>query len=202
MGNVSYVWVLNNDTVCPPDTLAKLMDAADADPHIGLVGCPLLEGTDISRRRQVPAGKTLKGPCAIPVHAKADHAPDYLSGTSILIRRRLLEDIGLFDEGFFFFFEDADFSRRALEKGWQLAVANNASIAHKGSSTIGSMALLQAHAYRAGHVRYLRKYSHHPKASALPPFLFRLAADAIRLQLDAVRGNRRGWQEGWQAPLA
>ncbi len=199
---IEYIWVLNNDTVCPPDALGQLLATAEADPRIGVVGSPLLEGHSEADRRIVPAGKILKGPWAIPVWATDGTPPDYLSGASLLIRRRLLEEIGLFDEGFFFFFEDADLSIRATQQGWRLAIAADILLEHRGSSTIRRMGRMQARSYRAGHVRYLRKHARHPFWAALPPFLFRLAAEALRLRFDAVLGNGQGWRDGWQSPIA
>ncbi|NLG36263.1 MAG: glycosyltransferase family 2 protein [Lentisphaerae bacterium] len=199
--SISYLWVLNNDTVAAPDTLEQLVAAAEADALIGLVGAPLLEGSEDTGRRRVPPGKHLWKPWAIPVFPRTGQPPDYLSGACLLIRRRLLEDIGSFDDGFFFFFEDADFSRRAVSKGWRLAVAEGAQIEHLGSATIRRMGELQARSYRAGHVRYLRKHANHPLGSALPPFIARLALDALRLNRAAVRGNWQGWRTAWRQPV-
>ncbi len=200
--NLAAFWVLNNDTTCPPDTLAQLLAALEADPRIGLVGSPLREGHGDSDRQIVPAGRRLIMPWAIPSPTSPRQEPDYLTGASLLIRRALLDDIGLFDEAFFFFFEDADFSRRATAKGWRLAVAPDALVDHRGSSTIRHMTEMQARCYRAGHVRYLRNYSRLPFLAALPPFLFRLAADALAGHLGALRGTLRGWREGWRNPPA
>lgn len=201
MKEIGYVWVLNNDTFCPPDTLENLIVAAEADSRIGLVGCPLLEGEKGFPKQMAPAGKDLKDPWAIPIQAQTDSAPEYLSGASLCIKRSLLEDIGLFDEGFFFFFEDADFSQRATQQGWRLSVAMDAPVEHRGSSTIRRMSELQARSYRAGHVRYLRKHSRHPILLSTPPFLFRLAANLIPFRLPAIRGNWCGWKDGWQMAL-
>jgi GT2 family glycosyltransferase len=199
---IEFVWVLNNDTVCAPDTLCQLIAAAQAHARIGLVASPLLEGANGSHRRMVPAGKNLLWPWSVPVRTPSNRNPAYLSGASLLIRRETLEDIGLFDEGYFFFFEDADFSRRAVQNGWRLAIAREAKIEHRGSSTIRHMNELQARAYRAGHVRFVRKYSRQPLPCALPPFVLRLLADAFQLNWNAVAGNWRGWQEGWQTPIS
>lgn len=191
-----YIWVLNNDTFCPPETLRQLVAAAAANPRSGLTACPLRE-----KGKTIPPGKNLLMPWAVPRPAKADQTPDYLSGASLLVKRELLETIGLFDEGFFFFFEDADLSRRALDKGWQLLVAPDAYIEHHGSSTIRRMTRLQSRAYRAGHVRYLRKHTTWPFTRALPPFLFRLVADLIQLRVDAALGSCQGWRDGWRTSL-
>jgi GT2 family glycosyltransferase len=193
---VGYVWILNNDTRCPPETLARLQAAMAPDRQIGLAATPLVENRGGRPCRLAPGGRLLR-PWLIPHPAGPGRAPDYLSGASLLVRRALLETLGPFDEGFFFFFEDVEFSLRARAHGWRLAVAE-AAIEHTGSATIGALGELQARYYRAGHVRLLRRHSRHPLAAALPPFCFRLLADALRCRRAAVRGTLAGWREGWR----
>lgn len=197
--DVAFVWVLNNDTVCPPETLARLLACAAGDARIGLVGCPLREGGPGAPQRVVPAGRMLLRPWCVPCPARAGREPDYLTGASLLLRRELLEALGGFDEGYFFFFEDVDLSLRARRGGWTLAVAADALVRHTGSATIGGQSERQARFYRAGHVRLLCRHSRFPLVAALPPFLFRLGADLFRGRGAAVRGNWSGWRQGWRA---
>lgn len=189
---ITHVWILNNDTICPPDTLAKLLTAIESTPDTGLAGCPMIEGKGTPRETIVTAGKNLLRPWMIPVTAKPDEIPDYLSGACLLMKRKAIEHIGLLDEGFFFFFEDADYSLRAKQAGWNLALARDALIEHRGSSTVRHHTHLQARAYRSGHIRLLRKYTHHPILLGLPPFLFRAVTDTLCANLAATRGNFRG----------
>lgn len=193
---IGFVWILNNDTLCPPDALAGLQEAMSHDPQTGLAATPLIENHG-GRRRQVAPGKRLLRPWLVPLPVRPGRAPDYLSGASLLVRRALLETIGLLDDGFFFFFEDADLSLRARARGWRLAVSGTA-VEHTGSATIGALGEQQARHYRAGHVRLLRRHSRHPLAAALPPFCFRLLADALRCRRAALRGTLAGWREGWR----
>jgi len=195
---VAFVWVLNNDTVCPPETLARLVACAGQDERIGLAGCPLLEGGGAAWR-SVRAGRRLLKPFFLPRPARAGLAVDYLSGASLLIRRELIERLGGFDEQFFFFFEDVEFCLRARRAGWTLAEADDAPVRHTGSATIRCMSEAQASYYRAGHVRLVRRYSSFPRLAAWPPYLFRLLADLCCGNLAALRGNRMGWRQGWRA---
>ena len=62
---------------------------------------------------------------------------DWISGTSMLIRRALFDDIGLFDEGFFLYFEEVDFSRRARRAGWRLVLHPRGDNHPRGSVSTG-----------------------------------------------------------------
>lgn len=188
-----HVWVLNNDTICPPDTLEKLLAAIEAAPDIGLAGCPMIESGGTPRETIVAAGKILLRPWLIPVTPKIDHIPDYISGACLVIKRSALETVGLFDEGFFFYLEDIDFSLRTTQQGWRLAVAADARIQHAGSATAERHSEFQARHYRAGHMRLLEKHTNHPHLLGLPPFLFRIVMDGLKQNISAIRGNIKGF---------
>lgn len=189
---IRYFWVLNNDTLCPPDTLKQLRATLEMSPCTGLAGCRMIEGKGTPGEKMVSAGKRLLRPWLVPINPKPGQKPDYLSGACLLIRRELLEDIGLFDESYFFFFEDADFSLRAKQAGWTLAVCDEALIEHKGSATIRSLKEQQAMWYRSGHIRLLGKFTKNPFILSVPPFLFRAVSDLVLLNPAAFRGNIRG----------
>ncbi len=196
-----FIWLVNNDTTCEPDVLTRMVRTAATGERIGLVGCELLEGAGRSPLRRVAAGKRMAPPLYIPWTVDAGQRVDYLSGASLLIRRAVLEEIGLLDEGYFFFFEDADYCRRARQAGWSLAVAPDAVMRHWGSATIGTLSEDQALYYRAGHVRFLRKTLTHPFAPALLCAGWRLLNDTLRGRPAAARGNLRGWRKGWREPV-
>ncbi len=58
-------------------------------------------------------------------------APDYLSGCCLLIKRKVFEKIGLLDERYFLFFEDADFCLKAKKAGFKIALEPKSMIIHK-----------------------------------------------------------------------
>jgi hypothetical protein len=80
-----------------------------------------------------------------------------------LIRRDVIAAIGPMDEGFFMYFEDVDYSRRARDAGWQIAYAPTARVVHlRGGRTPESFAIEEFrrrpdYYYRA-RARYLAKY--------------------------------------------
>jgi GT2 family glycosyltransferase len=127
-----YVWLLNNDARPEPQALAALVESAERDDRIGIVGS-ILEEPD----GQVWGGGRLSR-LARTRPARSAGKIDYVSGASMLLRRGLLEEVGLFDESFFFYYEDAELCLRAHARGWRLAVAPGSSVAHALGATMGS----------------------------------------------------------------
>ena len=62
---------------------------------------------------------------------------DWLAGASMLIRREVLQQIGLFDEQFFLYFEETDLCRRAKRHGWNTVYVKESSVSHIGSASTG-----------------------------------------------------------------
>lgn len=60
---------------------------------------------------------------------------DYVSGCAMLIRRPVFEKIGLLDEKYFLYFEDADFCLRAQKAGFQIVVEPRAVVRHRLAAT-------------------------------------------------------------------
>jgi GT2 family glycosyltransferase len=197
-GNIDFIWLVNNDVVCSPETLDRMLAVFSSDAHMAAVGCDMIEGCDNAAVAHVRAGKTLRPPLYIPIEASKGKDVDYLCGACLLIRYPALKAVGLLDEGFFFFFEDADWCFRARKLGWHIGFVEETLVKHKGSSTIGSLSRLRALYYRAGYVRFLRRHTRYPLLLSVLPTLFRLSADALRGNGAAVLGTLHGWRKGWK----
>ena len=187
---VDSVLLLNNDTRCPPGLVASLREALESDPSLGAVGCTQ-EGAYGGEAQ--PAAYRLSGFFAIPHPVGPGKPFDYLQGSCLLVRREALESVGLLDESFFFFGEDADFSLRLRKAGWKLALAPGAKILHLGSATIGAASGLQSAWYRSGIRRLLYKWRSFPWLRSFPPFVFRLLVDLAKGRVAAVWGGIRGF---------
>ena len=67
---------------------------------------------------------------------EAAHECDWVSGASLMVRREVFEEIGLFDEGYFLYFEEADFCMRAHTAGWKIWFVPESRVVHiEGAST-------------------------------------------------------------------
>jgi GT2 family glycosyltransferase len=137
-----FVVLLNSDTVLEDDGLARCIAWMAKSPRLGATS-PLLIGVDNQPQecfRTFPSLYTQLRE-AIPLsRACQDSASDkvgWLAGTALVIRREALTQIGQLDEGFFMYWEDADFSARLFKAGWELAVYPDAYIRHYGGASGG-----------------------------------------------------------------
>jgi GT2 family glycosyltransferase len=134
-----YIWLLNADAAIEADTLDRLVDAAEADPSIGLIS-PTFHDPDAPQRAEFclarfdPLARTASqtDDPAIARDWQAKHPGQIvLLGTALLIRRALIERVGTLDEQFFAYVEDVDYSLRSLAAGFRNVVVPDAIVLHK-----------------------------------------------------------------------
>lgn len=139
-----FVALLNNDLELDPAFLGELVRALRAHPEAGSAGGKLLDFND--RTVIDGAGDTLtwRGNGHRRGHGERDSGqydvPRAIFGAcggAAAYRRATLEQVGPFDEDFFAFFEDVDWSLRAQVAGWQCRYVPSAVVYHMGSATIG-----------------------------------------------------------------
>ncbi len=150
--SASYVVLLNSDTLVTPNWLDRLLACAASDPQIGIVG-PLsntaswqsvpevFESGDWAANR-LPDGYDLERWSALLAADAGRLYPPlpFLNGFCLLIRRAVLETVGLFDEQRFGegYGEENDYALRASAQGWRLAVADDAYVWHAQSASYSS----------------------------------------------------------------
>ena len=138
-----YVLVLNNDTVVPKDLLSKLVSEAESDDDIGIVAPAIDEGKRITYGGRI---KWLR-PELNHLMSSQD-VIDYLPGVCLLIKRSVIEKIGLLDENYFLYFEDVDYCVRASRAGFILKLMPEVLVRHKVSAStkqLGAPLLLRYH---------------------------------------------------------
>jgi len=142
------------------------------------------------------------------------------SGGLALLRRELLDDIGLFEEGFFSYLEDADLAWRARLRGWACVLAPHARARHVYSATGGQGSPLKQRLLARNRLRVLARCLPAALLRASLPFVARYDALALlhaararqpaivagRLmalgELGALLRQRRAIQRGRSAPVA
>ena len=131
-----HVFVLNNDAILKKTTLSSLLDTADKYPNAGIISPLILTG---DKKNIWFAGGKIEWNKMRAIHltkavSKLPYSSEYLSGCALLIKKEVFKKIGLFDERFFLYYEDADFSLRAKKAGFDLLVDPMVRIAHHEQS--------------------------------------------------------------------
>jgi len=136
-----YAFVLNNDTLFAPTCLATLVDAAQRHPDAGVLMPKIVYESARStiwsagqRERAFPPGVVMIGlnrqdSAAYDVEGELDFAPS----CALLVTRAALERVGLFDTGYFFYYDDADYCQRVRRAGCTIRYVPSAVVYHKVS---------------------------------------------------------------------
>ena len=140
-----YVMLLNNDTTVHPDVLTHLVSAIELDPRIGIIG-PLIRYFDPPQRIW-SAGNAIDWNSGIVISLRQGdegdthgdpYEVDYVSGCALLMKREVVEDVGLLDPRYYLYFEETDFCARVRTRGYKICVEPQALIWHKVSASIGA----------------------------------------------------------------
>ncbi|MCL4455653.1 MAG: glycosyltransferase family 2 protein [Deinococcus sp.] len=156
-----YIWLLNNDTVVEANTLRALVATAEANPRIGAVGS-VLHYMNQPKRVQAWGGgwvKMLLGVTGLHQTLVPVEKLDYISGASVLVRSKALEEVGVLDDRFFLYWEDTDLSFRLRKAGWLLQVADEARVFHKGFASVGPRSLLLDRYFNVSAAHFFQKHS-------------------------------------------
>jgi len=198
-----YVWLLNPDTVPNPQSLTAMVRLAESEARIGAVGSVLYE-MDKPEQVQVWGGaeivlnwgliRLLGGPEQLPKLS-------YISGASVLLKRAALERVGLLDEGFFMYGEDADLGLRLKKAGFNLAVAAESRVLHKGGTSWNGANLVSDENFAAANVRLFRKHAPFPVLAAASYCVFWTLEYGLRRRWASIGALWRGARKGWLSPI-
>lgn len=150
---IDYVWILNNDTVVPPNSLRSLVEAAQLRDEVGLWGATVVYDAD---RDVVQAlgGGTLNARTGETRHLGAftsvqcvqldsrfvsgvEAEMDFVVGASMFASRRWIETVGLLNERYFLYYEELDWALRGHGL-MQIGYAPACLVWHKEGASIGT----------------------------------------------------------------
>jgi GT2 family glycosyltransferase len=127
---------------------------------------------------------------------------EFLSGCGLLIKRAVLEQVGLFDERFFMYYEDSDFSLRVRQAGFRMLLVPQAHMWHSVSrSSEGSDSANERYWMGRSSVLFYRKHIHGWRWFLIVPWrLGSTTKNILRLlrkkKLEAARAYLQGSYEG------
>ncbi|HUB94753.1 MAG TPA: glycosyltransferase family 2 protein [Stellaceae bacterium] len=165
-----YVWLLNNDSYCKPETLSLLVDYAEARPAIGLVAPIIADrrtGIDGFAIRRIDLATGQIEATADPGEAEAmqERYPSQImiKGTALLLKRGLIDRVGLLDDRFFAYCEDDDYCMRSAAAGFRAACVTAARVYHDETTPAPGQPWRQPYAFyyavRNG-LLFWRKHAH------------------------------------------
>jgi len=212
-GTAPYVLILNPDTIIKDGFFESTLQYIENNPDIGIVG-PKVLNTDASLQgsaraflkhwmafcgrnsclnRYFPYCRICRkcilstgGDGVTPMFV------DWVSGACMLIRRKAIDDVGLFDEQFFMYWEDADLCKRMWNNGWKVAYFPKASIVHHVGGSSKNRPLRSIIEFHKSSYKIIRKYK-------ITPFYITNSFIIIGLSLRAcmmILVNRMGLLSG------
>ena len=146
-----YIVLLNPDSYVMDGFFEPTLRYMEEHPHVGIVGPKILD----SDRSLQGSARTFPTPLTglfgrsslltrffpnnpftranvltVRSDGKTPMEADWVSGACMVVRRRAIEDVGLMDERFFIYWEDADWCKRMWDKGWRVVYFPQASVVH------------------------------------------------------------------------
>jgi GT2 family glycosyltransferase len=153
------VLLLNPDAVLSPGALAALAErlGRTGSERLGAVS-PRLIGSDSAEQRvSWPFPSPGRAWCEAIGLGRLPARKRFSIGAVLLLRWEAVQEVGLFDERFFLYAEEADWQRRALELGWTLAVCEDVFAEHEGAGTSEDPLRREA-LFHAAQETYIRKW--------------------------------------------
>jgi len=204
-----YVLLLNTDAFVAPDTLIRTVDYMDAHPECGLLGVRLV-GRDGALQpccRYFPTpwnvflartGMARFFPKVRMVDDMAwDHASvrecDWVPGCYLLIRREVIDQVGLFDPRYFLYSEELDLCYCAKRAGWKVVYFPGTEVVHIGGESAKSDAPLTSSGRQIqglqieSELLYFRK--NHGVSALLASVVLSTLADVILVAKHIVKGK-------------
>ena len=141
-----YIVFLNNDTTVDSDWLAPLVDTLEKDQTVGLAQSVILA---MDCNRMLTAGFIVSdfwislNPIGYGQPWQDNHYPDvfdisFASGTAMMTRRELIQNVGLFDPKYFWFYDDTYFSFKTWISGKRVVTVSRSKIHHADHGTSGT----------------------------------------------------------------
>lgn len=148
-----YIYILNSDAFPEPGAIRTLVDHLQAHPEAGFAGSRI-HGDDGAYHQTAFRFPTVfsefedaarTGPIswllgrfvvALPEPTGVQEV-DWMAGASLLVRRSMLDRVGMFDERYFLYFEETDLCLRARRAGWKAVYLPQSRVMHIGSVSTG-----------------------------------------------------------------
>ena len=210
-----HVLLLNPDTEVREGALATMVAYMDKHPRTGILGPQMLwpDGSVQSSRRRFPTLRTalvestflqkwfpknqaLRRYYVLDRSDDAVCEVDWVTGACLLVRREVIEQVGLLDDAYFMYSEELDWQKRAVAAGWKVVYLPTAQIVHYEGRSSEQVVALRHIRFGRSKVRYYTKH-HSPLAGQvvrgwlLLNYVYEWTIEALKWCLGHERDLRR-----------
>ena len=198
--NADYVLFLNNDTIVTPEFLGLMVDAAESEPEIGIAGCKIFYADgEFDGRHKIWSlgGYSFRCGMAMNIASNEFDRKDWvgvksqvlINGCCMLVKRAVIETVGVQDDRLFFGIDDVEYSFRASRYGWKNIVIRDAVIYHSASQSVVPRSGLQVY-YLFRNILFfrLRNFAWYKNVGFICYFFARYVAAGCAYR--SIRGRR------------
>ncbi len=158
LANGRYILLLNPDIEIKENTLRKMIDFMEENPKVGIVGGKILnpDGSIQLSVRKFPDLISqifvllklhhffknflpIKRYFALDFDYRKTQEVEQVMGSFFMIRKKVIDEVGQFDENFFLWFEEVDFCKRVKNKGWQIFYYPETEVIHQKAGSFSQV---------------------------------------------------------------
>ena len=166
-----FLFFINNDAEITEGCLQKLLHLFEEKPKLGIVSPLLLyyneskaQGSDLIQY----AGTTRVHPMTARNKTIGEKEWDlgqfktatpsaYAHGAAMMIKREVVDNVGLMFEEFFLYYEELDWCERIRRAGYEIYLEPRAKVYHKESATVGAMSTLKTYYINRNRIYFMRR---------------------------------------------
>lgn len=190
-----FVLLLNNDTVVDPGLIEGLVAVFDKNPRAGIVGPKIYYASPADQIWFAGGMVSLARGTARHIGIReTDHGQydgdsevDYVTGCALMARREVFESVGLLDEGYRAYYEDADFCLRARDRGYEIWYTSGGVLWHKISASTGGQ--VSARKIKQKLKSSLKFYGRHASVQHWLTIPFFFTVDVVRVVVLVLAGR-------------
>jgi len=151
--DLDYVMLLNPDAYVHDNAVSTLLEFMERRPDVGIAGARVEdgEGNRVHSAFRFPSAaselvegfklgvltKLLSERQLFPDLGDEEAEVDWVTGAAMIIRRKVLDEIGLLDDGYFLYFDEVDFCFRARQAGWPAYYVPGSVVTHLAAQATG-----------------------------------------------------------------
>lgn len=207
-----YIFLINNDTYIQTDGIDSLIRRLESHPNIGGVSPKIrfaFPPQNVQFAGFTPLSRfslrndTIGLGCSDSEIFNIPHPTPYLHGAAMLIKREVIEKVGMMPEVFFLYYEELDWCSNMTLAGYSLWYEPGCTIFHKESQSTGKVSKMRTYYMTRNRLLYARRNFKKINRIISMLYLTIIAAGknifffALKKRLDLVKAVYKGTRDGW-----